>query len=64
MESGEWLFRLGTFPSEKKDEFPEGYTLLDETEDRCYAVYISEKQTNIAVEEFNYFFYRISEEEF
>ena len=64
MESGEWLFRLGTFPSEKKDELPEGYTLLDETEDRCYAVYISEKQTNIAVEEFNYFFYRISEEEF
>lgn len=63
LASGEWLFRVATYPIEKKEELPDGYALLDETEDLCYAVCISEKQMNIAVEEFNYLFYRISEEE-
>ncbi len=59
MESGEWLFRLGTFPLDKKKSLPAGYTLLDETEDYCYAVCVSENYPDITIEEIKYLFYRM-----
>ncbi len=58
-----WLFSVAVFSAEEKEELPQEYTLLAETEDVCYAVSISEEQTAITVEEFKYLFYSVPEEE-
>ncbi len=62
-ESGEWLFRIGMFTLDKKDELPTGYVLLGETESACFAVCIAEGVTDISVEEFNHLFYQLPKEE-
>lgn len=63
MDSGEWLFRIAMFPINQKNRLPSGYTLLGEAEESCFAVCISEKQSNIVAEEFNYLFYYMPEED-
>lgn len=62
-ESEEWLFRITTYPIEEKGTLPDGYVLLAETEDYCYAVCISENQVSVSVEEFHYLFYLTAEGE-
>ena len=62
VENDDWLFRIATYPVSQKDELPDGYELLGETDEVCYAVSFAEEQTETTLEEFKYLFYSISEE--
>lgn len=53
-DSGEWLFRIGVFALEEKDSLPEGFVLLEETEQLCYAIWVSDTSDAVSIEEFHY----------
>ncbi len=55
-DSGEWLFRIGAFPIEEKEQLPEGYELFEEYDGRAYAVCLAEGNTALTMEELRYLF--------
>lgn len=55
-DSGRWLFRIASFALERKDELPEGYVLIEEDKDTCYAVCLSENAGSVSLEEIRYLF--------
>ncbi len=59
---GDAVFRIGTFPIAEKDKLPEGYMLLEERRDVCYAVIIEGEDEVISVEEIRYLFNVLGEE--
>lgn len=64
-ESGAWLFRLRTFSAEESAALPAGYVLLEETDNRRYAVCPANTEAGnaITLEEIRYLFTLLSEEE-
>ncbi len=62
-EVGDWLFRIGTFPVEQKDELPEGFVLFDEQGALCYAAAIGETKVPVSLEEIRHLFYLLTEED-
>ncbi len=60
-DSGEWLFRIVTLPIEDKANLPNGYVLLDENDDACYAVRIADDVTTVSMEEIQYLFNLLEE---
>ncbi len=64
-ESGEWLFRIRALGVNEGTSLPAGYVLLEETDNRRYAVCLADAATEqaITLEEIRYLFTLLAEEE-
>lgn len=60
-EDERWHFRLMTIDAEKKDELPEGYAVVKETDTVCYAALLADEEDTISFEELLSLFHLLDE---
>ena len=62
-DGDQWQFRLRAIAAEDKEELPEGYVVIKESDTVCYAVLLAEEEGAIPLEELLSLFYLLDGEE-